>query len=305
MPATRVVLTRNGTTYQIFAFHKKSTKNGVKDTYAVLEAWVCDGWDPGVAANLQANNRKFAVVGPLATVLYAYHLFSNGPYVHLVIEETPGRFRHLSFGFITKYGDFAGGQYLTAGSPIESSTTTANAFDVTNAQVPFGMNGIGVSRAQLASNAYPGTYVRADIDGKAVGWTVLTTGTYYDTSQYDYYGVGSYTNVADSRGGPSGDRSLTSLAHDLAYHCAPQSWNGLAPMLPLYAGTFRSPYNGNWTLLGEFPDVRFLNIANFNPGDELILGTDVWKLFPIFQKAYAVLDEPISWDYGLAYRKVA
>lgn len=303
VPATRVALGKNGVTWQLFAFHKKLYKNGVNGTYACLESWVCDGWNAGVAAHLQTNNRKYALIGPLATSLYAYHLFANGDFVHLVVEETPGRFRHLSFGFLAKYGAFTGGQYLTSGCPIESVTTTPYDFNVSNALMPFGMNGLGPSRANLATYGYGGSYVRADIDAMSVGWRLLTTG-YWDAANSDIYGCGTYVNAAKSRGGASGIQSQNSLAHDLAYHCSPQSWNGLAPMLPCYAGVFRSPYNGNWTLLGEFPDVRFLNISNFNPGDELTLGTDVWKIFPLFNKAYTLQSEPISYDYGLAYRKV-
>lgn len=303
--ATRVVLARAGVTYQFFGFHKSFYKNGVLGTYAVLEAWVCDGWNGGVAAYQQANNRKYALIGPLATALYAYHMFSGGDYVHLVVEETPGRFRHLSFGFLAKYADFPGGQYLTAGCPIESATTSAYDFNTSIAMIPFGMNGQNTTKANLTNYAYAGTYVRADIDGLSVGWRVLSRGSsYVDATNGDAYGGGTYSNVATSRGGPSGTTTTRAIAHDLGYHCAPQSWNGLAPMLPCYAGVFRSPYNGNWTLLGEFPDVRFLNIANLNPGDELTLGTDVWKVFPVFAKEYSVLAEPISYDYALAYRKV-
>lgn len=259
-----------------------------------------------MAANLQTNNRKFVMVGPMATSLYAYHLFSNGDFVHVVIEETPGRFRHLSFGFINKYGAFAGGQYLTAGCPIESFTTTPNAFNSVNHTIPFGANGQGPSRVSLATYGYPGTYVRADIDGWTVGWRLLTTG-YWDTANLDVCGCASYANVTNNRAGYiSGGPQVTlhTLAHDLAYHCSPQSYNGLAPMLPCYAGVNRTPYIGTWTLLGEFPDVRFLNISNFNPGDELVLGTEVWKIFPLWNKAYTLGAEPISYDYGLAYRKV-
>lgn len=304
--ANRVVLTKNGVSYQLFAVNKKLYKNGVSGTYACLEAWVCDGFSAGVAANLQTNNRKFVMIGPMATSLYAYHLFSNGDFVHLVIEETPGRFRHLSFGLINKYGSFAGGQYLTASCPVESSTTTAYAFNTTNHMVPFGSNGQATSRAALASNGYAGTYVRADIDGWTVGWRLLSTG-WYTNDQADAYGCTSYANATNNRAGYNGgatQNSLHSLAHDLAYHCSPQSYNGLAPMLPCYVGVNRTPYVGTWTLLGEFPDVRFLNISNFNPGDELILGTDVWKIFPLWNKAYTLGAEPISYDYGLAYRKV-
>ncbi|PLT16019.1 hypothetical protein [Ralstonia mannitolilytica] len=134
--ANRVVLTKNGVSWQLFAVNKKLLKNGVSGTYACLEAWACDGFAAGTAANLQTNNRKFVMVGPMATSLYGYHLFANGDFVHVVIEETPGRFRHLSFGFINKYGAFAGGQYLTAGCPIESSTTTPYAFNTGSHMVP-------------------------------------------------------------------------------------------------------------------------------------------------------------------------
>jgi|GEM_PF-1892886 hypothetical protein len=304
--ANRVVLTKNGVSYQLFAVNKKLYKNGVNGTYACLEAWVCDGFSAGVAANLQTNNRKFVMVGPMATSLYAYHLFSSGDFIHVVIEEMPGRFRHLSFGFINKYGAFAGGQYLTAGCPIESFTTTPNAFNTSNHMIPFGANGLGPSRASLASNGYPGSYVRADIDGWTVGWRLISTGS-YTTEQLDAYGCSSYANATNNRAGYIGSgtqNSLNTLAHDLAYHCSPQSYNGLAPMLPCYVGVNRTPYVGTWTLLGEFPDVRFLNISNFNPGDELTLGTDVWKIFPLWNKAYTLGAEPISYDYGLAYRKV-
>jgi len=223
-----------------------------------------------------------------------------------VIEETPGRFRHLSFGFINKYGAFAGGQYLTAGCPVESGTTAAYAFNTSNHMVPFGANGQATSRAALSSNGYAGTYVRADIDGWTVGWRLLSS-SWYTTDQLDAYGCSSYTNATNNRAGYNGgstQSALNALAHDLAYHCSPQSYNGLAPMLPCYIGTNRTPTVGTWTLLGEFPDVRFLNIANINPGDELILGTDVWKIFPLWNKAYTLGAEPISYDYGLAYRKV-
>jgi len=306
LTSNRIVLTKNGVSYQLFAVNKKLYKNGVNGTYSCLEAWVCDGYTAGVAANLQTNNRKFVMVGPMATSLYAYHLFSNGDFVHVVIEETPGRFRHLSFGFINKYGAFAGGQYLSAGCPIESFTTTPNAFNSVNHTIPFGANGQGPSRVALATYGYPGTYVRADIDGWTVGWRLLTTG-YWDTANLDVCGCASYANVTNNRAGYiSGGPQVTlhTLAHDLAYHCSPQSYNGLAPMLPCYAGVNRTPYIGTWTLLGEFPDVRFLNISNFNPGDELVLGTEVWKIFPLWNKAYTLGAEPISYDYGLAYRKV-
>lgn len=307
LEANRVVLTKNGVSWQFFAINKKLIKNGVSGTYACLEAWVCDGFSAGVAANLQTNNRKFVMVGPLATSLYAYHLFANGDFVHVVIEETPGRFRHLSFGFINKYGAFAGGQYLTAGCPIESVTTTPYAFNISNHSIPFGSNSQSPSRSSLASYGYPGTYVRADIDGWAVGWRMLSR-DWYNSDQLDAYGCTSYSNTANNRAGYIGSstqNSLHALAHDLAYHCSPQNYNGLAPMQPCYVGVNRTPYVGTWTLLGEFPDVRFLNISNLTPGDELTLGTDVWKIFPLWNKAYTADAEPISYDYGLAYRKVA
>ncbi|MBU65577.1 MAG: hypothetical protein CL858_09015 [Cupriavidus sp.] len=304
--ATRTVLSKNAATYQLLAYHKTLLKNGVLGTYAILEAWACDGYASDTDANLQTNNRKFGLIGPLSTSLYAYHLFSAGDYIHLVVEETPARFRHLSFGFINKYGDFAGGQYLTSGNPYESATMSSYNFNTGNHFVPFGANGFSSSRANLATYAQGITAMRADIDGWTVGWRAISHG-YWDSANLDAYGCATYANVTNNRAGYIGSgtqNSLNSLAHDLAYHCSPQSYNGLAPMLPCYVGVNRTPYIGTWTLLGEFPDVRFLNIANFNPGDELTFGTDVWKIFPLWNKAYTLGAEPISYDYGLAYRKV-
>ena len=301
--SNHLALSRNGVTWQLFAFHKKLIKNGVNGIYACLEMWACDGWNSGVAPHLQSNNRKGSLIGPLATSLYAYHLFTNGDYIHLVIEETPGQFRHLSLGFLKKYGVFDGGQYLTSGCPIETSTTIANDFISSNAMIPFGANSTTTYKSTLNIYGFPGTIVRADIDGLTNGWRFLTTG--YETTGIEIFGCGTYSNASRSRGGPSGTAAQNSLAHDLAYHCSPLSWNGAAPMVPCYVGVFRTPYNGNWTLLGEFPDVRFLNISNLNPGDELNLGTDTWKIFPVFAKDYTLLSSAISYDYGLAYRKVA
>lgn len=304
--ATRTVLSKGAATYQLLAYHKKLIKNGVLGTYAVLEIWACDDFTAGIDASLQTNNRKFGLIGPLSTSLYGYHLFSAGDYIHLVVEETPGRFRHLSFGFVNKYGEFSGGQYLTSGNPYESGTTTPYNFNTGNHFVPFGANGFSSSRASLATYAQAITAVRADIDGWTVGWRAISYG-YWDTANLDCIGPGGYANVVNGRAGYvvySTQVSMHSLFSDLAYHCSPQSYNGLAPMMPCYVGVNRTPYVGTWTLLGEFPDVRFLNISNFNPGDELILGTDVWKVFPLWNKAYTLGAEPISYDYGVAYRKV-
>lgn len=46
----------------------------------------------------------------------AYHFFTDGTtkYIHVVLEYSPGLYRHFSFGTINKVGTWTGGQYAAA-----------------------------------------------------------------------------------------------------------------------------------------------------------------------------------------------
>jgi hypothetical protein len=63
---------------------------------------------------------------------------------------------------------------------------------------------------------------------------------------------------------------------------SPNFYNSLAPMAPLYVTTIRA--SGNYSLLGIPAGIRFINPQYYDPGDELVLGTDTWMIFPSHSK---------------------
>lgn len=56
--------------------------------------------------------------------------------------------------------------------------------------------------------------------------------------------------------------------------------------------------------------MRYLNIANFAPGQEITIGTDTWKVFPMLRKGVGTGgnpagDIPYSDNHGYAFKKTA
>ena len=58
--------------------------------------------------------------------------------------------------------------------------------------------------------------------------------------------------------------------------------------------------------LGEFADVRSVNVRAMSEGEEITVGTDTWKCFPRLRKlaSYTSQFVPGSGWAGWAYRKV-
>jgi hypothetical protein len=80
--------------------------------------------------------------------------------------------------------------------------------------------------------------------------------------------------------------------------------NQSAGVIPMYSlsAYYRDPSNPRAYLLGYMPDVRCLNIRNFAVGEEVTVGSDTWKIFPVsFKTEASVVDR--SYYSGIAYRK--
>lgn len=296
--AKRVVLQKNGVYFQVFGYLQKGYKNRVLGDYAWIEVWIADSHTTGAGnAHLGTNLRKQATVGNMTQSFSAYHIFSAGDYLHMVIEETAGQFRHLSFGFLTKYGTFTGGQYACSQTWYEHNSIAGDWNDY-RAYLPFGGAGSYISNDLLPRGAF-----RADIDGATNRW--INHAAYSSESGVTggTFGLATYANHQNRRALKTANNIPLGLL-DVFYDLAPQTWNGVTPLASLYATATRGGSDYNWSLLGEYPDVRYLNITNYAAGNEITLGTEVWKVFPIFSKQYATGPYALSYDHGLAYRKV-
>jgi len=233
---------------------------------------------PGAPVNtMQAQSNDMA--GPYS----AYHFFVTTDYIHVVVEVSAGKFKHLVIGILAKCGAFTGGQYYGAvywymtGSTITNYPESSSHLYLWDA-AGLGMGGTGSAGYRQA--------VRADIDTKTNNWmqfNALTMSTNY------------------AHGVLRGNGFIQGL-----WYSGPNSFNGLSPLHPIPVPVDRG--SNQTSVLGYVKDMRIVNLQSLSPGQTVTIGSDQWLCFPVIQKTdvYNVSGSliPSSGYYGYAYRMV-
>jgi len=200
------------------------------------------------------------------TAIPAYYFFQDGDTVIVCVEYQSGKFQWLAFGLLEKQGTITGGQFL-AGS--------VNCYDPSE-QILNPGNYLSMFFAKGYS-AFGNGAVYLDADSSAAwrssGYMGSNSG---DTHAQDI----QFPGLPANRETPSWNDSNTINSFFITR--APNHYNGLAPMVPLYVLCKRS--NGNYSLLGWPKSIRMLNCYYYDPAEEYNLGSDVWKIFPQHSK---------------------
>lgn len=241
------------------------------------------GYTPGAALNLQPGAPSQSAImdfvgnGPYV----AYHLFSNaaGDYVHCVLEYSAGFFSHLVFGQLDKFGTYAGGHYCDAVN-VGTNTNDRSSYQATTSRTLFDNTGVSsASKGQVSAN------LELNV------WRMFAASTDSPTT-FDAYGNGRF--------------GLTSR---LLVGSQPNTLNLATPFIPIYIFTDIGGTNsGNRTPLGVVKDLRLVWLQSFPVGQEVTLGPDTWKVFPITRRSNQANTQdqlPNSWQLGYAYRKIA
>lgn len=214
----------------------------------------------------------------------SYHFFekdASPAYIHVVVEKTTAVYRHFGFGELSKIGDWTGGEYaygqtkLSAGPLITSDTC--------------GLDGLFLSAswprraATVRVEGLPG-------EGGSSKWGQIW-GTMTGTNPLDSGSNAKVYIQGGHRGGP--------IARNFGFIGPAGSQSGLINMYPvgLFYKTGTDVY-----LLGFHPDVRGMNTKYFAKGDEVVVGSDTWVVFPQSQVASA--GASASRNAGIAYLKV-
>lgn len=208
-----------------------------------------------------------------------YHFFSttgSAPYLHVAIERSAGVFAHFQGGQLNAVGGASPNTYI-----------------------------------QMTNWGYTSPYASyPDSNGGTFPWGVW--------SAYGYVGVtvdGTLRWFSPNNAQPA--RSILmaqtgnsgwALGLDSMLYKSPNTFNGLAALLPVEVFVERAIGN-HYSYVGDAPDQRMLNMLNNNPKDEITIGVDTWKIFPMIsnnpntnQYPNAV---PSSGGYALAFRKNA
>ncbi|ALN55391.1 hypothetical protein GLE_0032 [Lysobacter enzymogenes] len=204
----------------------------------------------------------------------AVHFFGRTapqPYLHVVLETQAGTFKHFGTGRLVTRGIVNTGQYVY-GSQWYYDDSYVNSPDDGRHAIAFDDS--------FTNYLTTATRVRADYDGMAPRWHAVS-----DTG-------------SDPRALYCGWRRRAAPIN-LLKEFGHSTLTGRAPGQPLWCAV---PRGGDLsTDVGHPPDLRFIRLDSYAPGEELVLGSDRWKMFPVHRKNGPV-GTPNSGVYGYAYR---
>lgn len=213
----------------------------------------------------------------------SYHLFApDSKTIYLELEVASTIFQRLGFGALDLFNPSApgGGRFFYATCGNHPSTGTGNntwlgseidSSSYSLEEVPFRRADYTVNN----SNNKAGAYLRAQFDS------------------FDNW-CGSARSATDTdmfqacQGGGCHDKVLRDYS--------PNALNGVGLLLPNIVSVNRN--NEFLSPVGVVPGMRYMDMTLYQPGEEFTLGTDVWKVFPWYQKGGR------SWQRGIAYKKV-
>jgi hypothetical protein len=267
-----------------YFFGSKQTIGGADDGYIAFRAQTAlptntNYADTSVGPNQITRAQLWrTVTGPYT----AYNFFTDGSCVHAVIETTANVFSHLSFGKVTKFGTWTGGEYTTAWYSTNWTASGAVGYEFQSGTVPFeGGNN---------SSSYQGhVYYPYGALGDYRDWAPIRSSE--SNNQFArFMTVGS---LSDSYG------IYNQVLAGPLFWCEANSVNQRAVMIPQYLMLHEETLNGLF-LAGYADHVKFLNMEVITPKD--IVEVE-WEVFPIIQKYGDKTVAPITENIALAYRR--
>ncbi len=261
-------------------------------------AFINSATDPGNHTN---DSGQGAISGTNATLVAGrsvdlpnaggqYWFFESDTYIHVAIEYSASTFVHFGFGILTKVGTWTGGEY-SYGWRNTNAGSANTALDVLTSTLLDGLSGL-TSAATV--RPFVATMHMESMPNQAAGgkWALVWAGGQANTTT-DRGGTARANVQGGFRAGPQA-RTFGRFSG------SPQT--GLIPMYPITC-YYDDPSNARWYYLGYMPDVRGINMKNFSGGDETVVGSDTWVVFPSRYKT-AFSGTGSTRNQGIAYRKV-
>ena len=234
-----------------------------------------NNWNSQPGCPLYGYYYRGGYANQLSSAIPTYHFFTYTDIteVHVVIEFVTGKFQHINFGDLQKYNPSAlGGCWMSMPTSMDSQLPHSYGQDFLTASsmVPFR------GASYLGAGGYNSSAIRVNIDNHD-GWAFEGSGDSISNSPIAAVGPHYYNQEFET--------ATTS----------PYSWQ--TQLLPYVIGIVRS--NASVSPFGEIKHLRELDITNYIEAEEIVLGPDTWKVFPLYQKG------GYSLQRGIAIRKVA
>lgn len=249
------------------------------DSSSIYVNYLADGFNgsaaPGAQSSITQANASYMNPGRAPYTAYFFFSSTSGTYLHVVLEWEASVYTHLHGGLLNAQG---------GASPCMYSASTAWSYGGSQESYPDA--GVNIAPFSMVANNNA-TQVFLTVDG---------TKAYFQQP----YGPGLRLITAMRTGG----------LQQRGVMRTPNTFNELTVLYPCHFAVERAT-TGVYSYIGEAPDIRVCNIANVNPQDEVTLGSDVWKYFPVTAKT-----PPSTWNgfnngiissgnYGIALKKSA
>jgi hypothetical protein len=217
--------------------------------------------------------------------LWLFGEAGSNPYIHCLVEHAAGRYRHFGIGELVKMGTWTGGAYSYGTTWGQGAVQTDNPTHPDHS-TPF-------SELTTSGQTTAVTCIRCDeVDTTANGVAGV------DNRFIPY-------NPSSSRRAGSGVRggNIAYVNSGLGYASTANfsTYNQRAHLLRIR--NFVTSSGGYIRQIGEPPALRVVTMEPFQAGEELTIGSDIWKVFPLVRKGI-ITDQESSGDYAFAYKKV-
>lgn len=249
-------------------------------------------------SNATLLTARRTLIGPSNNPLQ-FWCFEDDHYFHVVVQFSATTYTHFGAGKIDKFNDWTGGEYVYG--DLLGSLVNGNGSIVDASQTVLLHGGLRNSGGFTTANGFAATMHIEGMDNQVAG---------------GLYGVCMGNQASGSLGN---DRQAAPKArlHILGgYGGGP-----LARVYSQYRGTLARAMNPLWPIvqfywnrttdnvypLGMMRDVRGVNIRDFEPGQEITIGGDVWVMFPQVKPTSDTvpLGSPGQTGFqGIAYKKV-
>jgi len=255
------------------------------------------GYNAANPPSTQPNVSNAATCSPEAGPYTKIYMFADDlptEHVFIVIETAGGILYHLCFGMIEKFGTFTGGTFFDA-SCWTRSTSQVYTWNSSHHALFDSGQGSGFSSAEVGGS------IRCDIpaDGLTNNWARLAADTAGSNNPRIQCGLNAGTSES------SNEKSwLTTLA----YSRNDPPFSGQPSLGTIRAHVVREGTSDFWSPIGTIPNIRYLRMQRYSSGQEITIGTDVWKIFPMARYGVGTNNgspnNVFSEYHGYAYKKV-
>lgn len=259
--AFKAFLVANGWTLTGAVHHKGNAYVGIGSQTSPYPRLTLSAGTGQSAGSLTGAGPAVVYLGSLLTVApltspITYYFHTHGDEAYAIIGWAGGHYTHMGFGAapvagLPGTGAFYFASYSNPGPKARLNYNGAQFFyagmryDLANAAGPYWGEATGGAAA---------AYVHHGLDGG--GWSTAT---------------GTGINVL-------GTCATTHFIAGPLLLRAANAWNGQATLIPVQPAIARG--SSKSSIIAELAHMRYVNIANYSPGDLITLGPDTWQVFP-------------------------